>query len=138
MTTLDRIQAELAALDRWDSRECGRLDALEAQAGEEQGYVMLPDGSGEVGNCARSASYLQHRLGGRIVGFDCADNPTASVAKWTLGHSFLIVEERWLVDWWAHSYNGCASKGVFDLLDPRDAVEIAALYGDPRRWRALA
>lgn len=80
--------------------------------------------------CTEAAYQSQEIVGGTIFGYHCEDNPTAELGKSEGGHDFLIVEKRYILDFWAAAYYG--HKPIFDLQ--ADAQEILKLYGPRECW----
>lgn len=53
-----------------------------------------------------------------------------------VGHDWLLVDDRWLVDLWAKAYLD-AHKVVFDLSIPSDAAMVAKNYGPREHWEKV-
>lgn len=94
------------------------------------GETLLPTGEG-FALCTNSARYLQERIGGRVMGYHHADNPTAELGETEGGHDFLVVQGM-IVDLWASDYYD--SPVVVHL---KHAGTVRRLYGDTTKWEAL-
>lgn len=114
------------------------LDWIKAseQYNEEEGYHHLPDGT-QTGTCTNTACMVAKKFGGRVVGYHHADNPTAKLGENEGGHDFVVIGNRWLVDWWAKNVTGDTTQEIFDFQDPNDAKLIAELYGEPSKWKPV-
>ena len=80
--------------------------------------------------CWQAAEVSREILGGVRMGYFHADNPTAELGRSEGGHDFLIVDDEWVVDFWAAAYYG--HNPIHNLKT--DAAEIARLYGDRSKW----
>lgn len=86
--------------------------------------------------CTSSAEWLRLLLGrGEVRGYSTDENPQALVGQHIFGHDFLVVDGRWLVDWWAVSYAGEHTHIVIDMQKQPDLVR--KYYGDPSTWTTL-
>src|SRR5713226_1654516 len=89
--------------------------------------TVLPNGRA-FGCFTNSARYLQTILGGFVVGYDHADNPTAELGAAESGHDFLVVDQ-FIVDVWAAEAHGAPA-----VIDRRDTSVVTRLYGNPAQW----
>jgi hypothetical protein len=126
-------------------RKCSLERAKEEEQEEDSGPLYIEDDQGgfEAGICTEGAEWLRERLGrGEVYGYDTDDpdapdyNPTAKVGEYAGGHDFLIVDGRWLVDWWAAYYEGTFDWVVLDMQ--KQAALVDELYGDRSTWSRLA
>jgi hypothetical protein len=92
----------------------------------------LPDET-EAIVCTNWARLMQRDLGGAVLGYAHADNPTAELGEVEGGHDFLLLDGRYIVDGWALG-TWDVGPGVWDREDPKDAAAIRRLYGDPATW----
>ena len=83
--------------------------------------------------CSEAARLTQRIVGGAIFGYWIEDNPTAELGRDEGGHDFLIVDKKWLVDFWAAAYYG--ERPIHNLKT--DAKEINRLYGDRGKWEVV-
>jgi hypothetical protein len=84
--------------------------------------------------CWEAAIATRRALGeGVLFGYDADENPTALLGRSEGGHDFLIVEERFILDFWACAYYG--HKPIYDMLEQPDEVE--RLYGDKSKWEQI-
>lgn len=135
MTTENQIRKTLDELDQltgamWKRQEEWR----EAHPDEDRPLVC--EGVGLVGRCTDTASWLAERLGGVVHGYRHKDNPEAVLGKDEFGHDFVIVSDRWLVDWWAR--DNYQERDLYDLGDPADRELVRRLYGDPEKWEPVS
>jgi len=91
---------------------------------------------GDLGLCTVVSRWLAEKSGGEVYGYFSEENPSATLAVCEGGHDFVVVDGRWLVDWWAwdHQY---IDRKVFDLSDPEDARMVSKLYGDRGAWTSV-
>jgi hypothetical protein len=82
--------------------------------------------------CTQAADESRAIVGGIIYGYYAEDNPTAFLGHDEGGHDFLVVDDRWILDFWAAAYYG--EMPVWDLHEPSDAADIARLYGPRDKW----
>lgn len=120
---------------RWMNKLPKTEEDLGVTYDDDEGYSRLPDGSA-FGNCTNVARFVQELLKqGRVVGFQCEDNPvTSEVVGNCFGHDFLLVEERYVVDLWISLFVGDTEQMIFDLEDPEHSHAIQHYFGDPLRW----
>lgn len=80
--------------------------------------------------CCQAVEVTQQIVGGVRMGYWSANNPTAELGRSEGGHDFLIVDNEWIIDFWAAAYYG--ERPIYSLKE--DAAEIARLYGDRSKW----
>lgn len=117
-------------------REIARTtDSLEQllSAGDQR---RIEEEVGDPGTCTNTAMWIRSRVDGKVLGYYHEDNPAASLGDCEGGHDFLLVDDRWLVDWWAWN-TGYTDRKIFDLEDPEERELAAPLYGDPEKWRNI-
>lgn len=141
--TPDDLVEVLRYLNTLDVKCSLHRKGLEAQ-GEDPGPTRISEnpeeGDGfEAGICSNSARWIRERLGrGDVYGYSTYDesapdyNPDATVGADEGGHDFLVVDGRWLVDWWNVAFVGNSDWLVLDIKRQADLVR--QLYGDKRRW----
>jgi len=89
----------------------------------------------DFGVCHGTANWIRRRLGrGQMYGYRLDDNPAAKVGAAYGGHDFLVVDDRWLVDWWGVHWSGDTDWLVLDLTQQMRLAE--RLYGPRTRWKA--
>lgn len=93
---------------------------------------LICPGAGLVGRCTDTAAYLADRLGGEVYGYEADSNPTAIVGEVEGGHDFAVVDDRWLLDFWAQ--DTYQYPDLYDLDDPMDALEVERMYGPRSKW----
>ena len=103
---------------------------------EEVGVHYLGEGDErcETGICTSTAKWLAKRLGGEVRGYH-TEAGSGRIGEDCFGHDFCLVQNRWIVDWWASRL--LESQAVWDLQDPDQQARIKALYGDPSGWEPL-
>ena len=124
-----QIEAELNRLLRLVQAEGEIYDATPEEEREE---TFTCPGIGRIGTCTNTAAYLADKLNGEVYGYYMEDNPTAWVARDEGGHDFALIDDRWLVDFWAYQEEDRA--WLYDLEDRAEAKVVADLYGDPTKW----
>lgn len=127
--TRKRIVAELERLDRLVKAAGVRYEAAPEEA-REDGFICK--GVGRVSTCTNTAVYLAERLNGDVFGYSTDDNPLAKMGKDEGGHDFALIDERWLVDFWAQ--DTYEQPWLYDLQDPDEAEVVAELYGNMDLW----
>lgn len=105
-------------------------------------YTMaMPDGSSTV-VCTNYAKHIERTLPGRVqlAGFFCDENPDCEFSRrdYAEGHDFAIVDGRYLVDPWMKLVYLDKGPVVYDLQDPAQAAQAAAMYGDRSLWETVA
>lgn len=106
---------------------------------DSNGFELLHNSSMQLGNCDQAASYMQRLLGcGVIYGFSLEDNPSATYDAWTktYGHTFLVIDNRYIVDVWLSFFHDTAQETVWDLHTD-DPVTLRQYYGDPSKWTVM-
>lgn len=80
------------------------IDELERMLLEQPERVQ--EEVGDLGLCTVVARWIAEKSGGEVYGYYSEDNPSATLAVGEGGHDFVVVDSRWLVDWWAwdHQY----------------------------------
>lgn len=131
MTTRERIRKELDRLARmvekaWKEHE---------KRPDYGNHPFICEQVGQVSRCTDSATYLADKLGGEVYGYTIEDNPEAEVGGAEGGHDFAVVDDRWLVDFWAKdSYQ---LPDLYDMADPSDAELVRRRYGDRENWTRM-
>lgn len=117
----------------------GFLQDLMAQEiyNEAEQQWQFADGSPCV-ECTRSAEQVARCFHGKVIGYWAAHNPTVMIgSKFGEGHDFAIVEDRWLVDYWAWQVTGLLDDPILGLEDPNAQVLTSRLYGHDSRWTSI-
>lgn len=128
MTKLEKIERELYVLK-------AKVEAAwrEHEKNPDHGnYPFMCPEVGVVGTCTNTAAYMADKFDGEIYGYTTRENPTAVVGGPEYGHDFTLVDDRYLVDFWAqdtYSY-----PWLYDLKDPLDLKEVQKMYGDRKKW----
>lgn len=116
-------------------RELDRaIDDLERMLLEKPERVQ--EEVGDLGLCTEVSRWIAEKSGGEVYGYYSEENPSATLAVCEGGHDFVVVDGRWLVDWWAWDLQYIDRK-VFDLRDPQEAQMVSALYGDKQTWASV-
>lgn len=83
--------------------------------------------------CTTAAHECRERLGeGVIFGYVHDENPEAELGESEGGHDFLLVRDRYIVDYWAHSYY--QHRPIWDMQNSDGAVWVKRLYGAREKW----
>lgn len=112
---------------------------LAAIAAAERDDDDAPFRAEALGTCTVTAAHVARALGGAVYGYEAQDNPAAELGRLEGGHDFALIEERFIVDWWASAYPALdqVHPGVIDLHDPAWAAQARAWYGPRQRWGRL-
>lgn len=128
------ILRTLNELDRKVDAMWTRHEAWEkAHPGEDRPRIC--ETVGLIGRCTDTSVWLAERLGGVVHGYRHKDNPDAELGASEGGHDFVIVDDHWLVDWWAK--DTYQERDLYDLTDEKDLKEVLRLYGDPGEWTPM-
>lgn len=86
--------------------------------------------------CTFTADWLRENSfpEGRRVGYFHEDNPGAKVGEVEGGHDFLLVDERYVLDFWYRTTWCPHAPVLLDLHNPVHQPELRQLYGDPTSW----
>ena len=92
-----------------------------------------------LGTCTVTAAAIARDLGGAVYGYAAEDNPHATLGQLEGGHDFAVIDERFIIDWWATAYPDLEEDhpGVLDMRDRSDAARIARWYGSRTHWTRL-
>jgi len=135
LKTKRQIRKVIDRLDRLVEAAWERREAWEKEhPGEDRPHIC--EGVGVIGRCTDTSVWLADHLGGIIHGYLHDDNPTAILGEPEGGHDFVIVDDRWLVDWWAK--DTYQERDLYDLENPSDRAEALRLYGDPEKWISMS
>lgn len=131
MSKAREIRRELARLRRQYRWECKHGFIKDPVAGQDLYKI-----------CSWTAAIFAWEFGGKLTGYtherewkSRANNSAIIVAK-GLGHDFCIVDDRWLVDFWAWTGRVLSfrERDLYDLANPRDDAIVDVLYGDRSTW----
>jgi hypothetical protein len=122
-----KATGEATDLSKWETE-----DSVPSAEGADGGSNIPGYGSPFI--CTSSSQFIADRTGGDVMGFDGDDNPGSSLGQLAGGHDFVVVDGRYIIDWWARFIEGETDRTVFDMQDPAQAEAIASLYGDPTTW----
>ena len=116
--------------------EIAELDA--ENPNREKGPSIIR-GSGQWFSCDSWADYVVKQLPGRAkaYGFWCEDNPGTELEKFCDGHTFAIVDNRYIVDGWIKNVEALLPRSVFDMADPADSEIIQKYYGPRENWKPI-
>ena len=104
---------------------------------EEAEEWQFPDGTA-CGLCTSSAIQVARQFDGLVVGYYSNDNSTAEIRLPNHdGHDFALINDRWLVDYWAWHVEGLVASPIFDLSNDADRREVTRLYGSTVKWKPL-
>ena len=94
---------------------------------------------GSCGTCVDGALKVVKVFGGRVVGYYSKDNASAFVGRACCeGHDFALIEERFIVDYWAYRVAKVIDRPVFDLLEGEE-LDLARFYfGNKELWQDLS
>lgn len=83
--------------------------------------------------CSQAAFASRDVVGGVVYGYWAEDNPAAFLGSSEGGHDFLVVNDRWIIDFWAAAYYD--EMPIHDLT--KDHAEILRLYGSRDKWHLV-
>jgi len=73
------------------------------------------------------------------MGYESCLNPTARIGgNICEGHDFALIQNRYLVDYWAWRVCGLIEEPIFDLEENAERLAAESLYGDPSRWESIS
>jgi hypothetical protein len=108
---------------------------------EEERLFNLPEAE-ETGNpfiiCTNGARWLQENFfkDAKVVGYSIYDNPEALIGQENDGHDFLLIDNRYILDfWYKHIYGEKEAPVYLDILKDTDLVK--KYYGNPDKWEEL-
>lgn len=130
--TRDKVRLELDRLAEKVERALKKHEKGPKSESEE----FLCPGVGSVGRCTNTAVYMADKLGGVVYGYSIDENPEAKVGEAEFGHDFAVVDDRWLVDFWAKDTYRLPD--LYDFDDPAEKMEVRRLYGDPALWKRMS
>lgn len=86
--------------------------------------------------CSTTAAIFAYEFGGKITGYLHKRGPTqnnsAVIVKEGFGHDFCVIDDQWLVDFWA--WYTFQEKDLYDLWSPEDDAIVDHLYGNRTTW----
>lgn len=107
----------------------------------DEEYFCLADDEWQFRNgtacaiCTTAARHIAERFNGQVLGYHSVNNPGADIGLPNLdGHDFALIDDRWLVDYWAWHVARLVTTPIFDLKDRLDHADVHWLYGDAGRW----
>jgi hypothetical protein len=101
---------------------------------EEAEESQFADG-GACGICTHSAIQVARAFRGVVLGYHAENNPTAEIGEaYSHGHDFAVIDDRWLVDYWAWRTTDLLELPVLDLATVGDLAIATRLYGHGRHW----
>lgn len=104
---------------------------------QDQGEWCFRSG-GSCGVCTDSAIKIARRFHGKVFGYNCTTNSNAAIGKeFCEGHDFAVIDNRFIVDYWAYRVIGVMTDPVLDLSKDLDACEVTRLFGNPSSWEEV-
>ncbi len=104
---------------------------------EEADEWQFADGSA-CGICTHSAILVAKAFSGVVLGYLSENNPAAELGEaYAPGHDFAIIDERWLVDYWAWRTTDLLDLPVLDLAAAGDLAIATRLYGHGRHLNVV-
>lgn len=99
--------------------------------------MAILDG-GACAICTHSARSVAYHFRGVVLGYRCALNPTAVIGSDGYeGHDFTLIDDRWLVDYWAWRVVEMISQPILDLSIDEDRTLASILYGPMNAWQPV-
>jgi hypothetical protein len=94
---------------------------------------------GSCGTCIDGALKVAEAFAGRVVGYYSNENPTALVGVGCCeGHDFALIDERFIVDYWAFRVAKVIDRAVFDLHDSEQLDLAKSYYGKKQLWEDIS
>jgi hypothetical protein len=88
--------------------------------------------------CTDSAIKIAKTFCGRVWGYYGKENLSAIIGNGAeAGHDFAILEDRFLVDYWAFRVCGLTDRYFFDLTDLEHIKTGRLLYGSRDTWNVV-
>lgn len=104
---------------------------------EEAEEWQFADG-GACGICTHSAIQVGRAFSGVVLGYLAENNPVAELGEgYSQGHDFAIIDDRWLVDYWAWRTTDLLEHPVLDLETDSDLTIASRLYGKHTHWNVV-
>jgi len=104
---------------------------------EEAEEWQFRDGSA-CAICTASAKQIAQRFGGLVLGYQSASNRTASIGLPAIdGHDFALIDDRWLVDYWAWRVEQLITTPIFELTVDAERRMATNLYGPRSCWSTV-
>jgi hypothetical protein len=76
---------------------------------------------------------------GRVVGYYSSENRSAAVGNGCCeGHDFALIDERFIVDYWAYRVAKVIDRAVFDLHDSEQLDLAKFYYGKKELWEDIS
>jgi len=114
-----------------------RVLCREEQYDDVEGRWTFQSG-GDCFRCCDAATKIATRFGGKVVGYWSSKNSEALIgADHGDGHDFALINDRYLVDYWAFRIARLIDNPVLDLGRSHDRHRAAILYGDARTWEVV-
>lgn len=104
---------------------------------ETDAYCSMPGGAGHAVICTASAKFLQQIVGGKVMGYFMDENPGTSLEQHADGHDFLVVDNRYIVDFWVKKVEGVSDRAVLDLQRNSDKKIAREMYGLKSKWKLV-
>jgi len=106
----------------------------EEQYDSDEGHWTFRSG-GSCCRCTDAAMKVAKAFGGRVVGYSATRNYSALVgAAFCEGHDFALIENRFIVDYWAFRVARLTPRAVFDLNSRDDRQLSTRYYGSVEAW----
>ena len=125
----------------WDA------DESVPQEKHSDGALCLKGTRDRIMTCTTSATYIAAQIGAgaKVVGFsyETLEENGVPSSDWPKviqdhdGHDFVVVDGRFIVDWWAKFVAGDTERVAFDMQDPQDAEYVRRYYGTPDMWQGM-
>jgi hypothetical protein len=106
----------------------------EEKFNSDEGHWTFQSG-GSCGRCTDSAMKVAKEFRGRVVGYSAWRNRSALVGSgFCEGHDFALIEDRFIVDYWAFRVARLIPKAVFDLNRREDRHLATRFLGSEKCW----
>lgn len=123
--------------DACEHRSYATDEILPEDDDETDGYCSMPGNAGYAVVCTASALFLQKIVGGKVMGYSMENNPGTSLEHLADGHDFLLVDNRYIVDFWVKKVEGVTDRAVLDLQRSSDKKIAREMYGLKSNWETV-
>ncbi len=88
--------------------------------------------------CTSAAKQIAERFNGQVLGYDSINNPCANIGLPNLdGHDFALIDDRWLVDYWAWRVVRIIPEPILDLSSGEGITAARVRYGRMNAWQSV-
>jgi len=109
------------------------IDLLYMQFVKQEQTLYSPEHGSPFAICTLACQWISQSLSDvKILGYWSDDNPTATVGVSEGGHDFVILNDRYLLDFWYKLTYEPEHPVYLDIHTDRELI--TQLYGEPKTW----